>query len=72
MKPTEMREMSEEELVDKEAELKDQLFKLRFQNALGQLDNTMKLNAIRKDLARIKTIQNESRSEDLKERKQDK
>jgi large subunit ribosomal protein L29 len=72
MKPTEMREMSEEELVDKEAELKDQLFKLKFQNALGQLDNTMKLNAIKKDLARIKTIQNESRSEDRKERKQDK
>ncbi len=72
MKPTEMREMSEEELADKEAELKDQLFKLKFQNALGQLDNTMKLNAIKKDLARIKTIQNESRSEDRKERKQDK
>ncbi len=72
MKPTEMRELSEEELVDKEAELKDQLFKLKFQNALGQLDNTMKLNAIKKDLARIKTIQNESRSEDRKERKQDK
>jgi large subunit ribosomal protein L29 len=72
MKPTEMREMSEEELVDKEAELKDQLFKLKFQNALGQLENTMKLNAIKKDLARIKTIQNESRSEDRKERKQDK
>ncbi len=72
MKPTEMREMSEEELVDKEAELKDQLFKLKFQNALGQLENTMKLNAIKKDLARIKTIQNESRSEDRKERKKDK
>jgi large subunit ribosomal protein L29 len=72
MKPTEMREMSEEELVDKEAELKDQLFKLKFQNALGQLENTMRLKAIKKDLARIKTIQNESRSEDRKERKEDK
>jgi len=72
MKPTEMRDLSADELADKEAELKDQLFKLKFQNALGQLENTMKLKAIRKDLARIKTIQNESRSEDRKERKEDK
>ena len=72
MKPTEMRDLSEEELVDKEAELKDQLFKLKFQHALGQLENTMKLKTIKKDLARIKTIQNENRSEDRKERKQQK
>ena len=72
MKPTEMRELSEDELADKEAELKDQLFKLKFQHALGQLENTMKLKTIKKDLARIKTIQNENRSEDRKERKQEK
>ena len=72
MKPTEMRELSPEELADKEAELKDQLFKLRFQHALGQLENTMKLKTIKKDLARIKTIQNESLSGDTKERNKDK
>ncbi|MGB2908741.1 MAG: 50S ribosomal protein L29 [Candidatus Aminicenantaceae bacterium] len=72
MKPTEMRELSPDELADKEAELKDQLFKLRFQHALGQLENTMKLKAIKKDLARIKTIQNESGSGDTKERNKDK
>jgi len=72
MKPTEMRELSPEELAEKEAELKDQLFKLRFQHALGQLENTMKLKTIRKDLARIKTIQHESGSGDTKERNKDK
>jgi large subunit ribosomal protein L29 len=56
MKPTEIRELTDEELMDKEAELKDQLFKLRFQNALGQLENSMKLKNLKKDIARIKTI----------------
>lgn len=56
MKVTELRELSEGELHSKEAELRDQLFKLRFQHSLGQLDNAVKLRNIRKDLARIKTI----------------
>jgi large subunit ribosomal protein L29 len=59
MKATEFREMTEDELLNKEEELKDQLFKLKFQHALGQLENAMKLKNIRKDLARIKTILNE-------------
>lgn len=59
MKASEIREMSEEELLNKQAELKDQLFKLKFQHALGQLENTMKLNVIRRDLARISTISRE-------------
>ena len=56
MKATELRELSEDELQGKEAELRDQLFKLRFQHSLGQLDNAAKLSNIKKDLARIKTI----------------
>ncbi len=56
MKTTELRELSEDELQSKEEELRDQLFKLRFQHSLGQLDNALKLRNIRKDLARIKTI----------------
>jgi len=73
MKPSEMRDLSADELTDKETELKDQLFKLRFQHALGQLENTMRLNTIKKDLARIKTIQNEeSGSAGSEERKKDK
>ena len=59
MKARELRELTPDELVNKEQELKDQLFKLKFQHALGQLEDAMKLNNIKKDLARIKTILNE-------------
>jgi len=59
MKSTEIRELSSEELIDKEEELKDQLFKLKFQHALGQLENAMKLKNLKKDIARIKTIRRE-------------
>ncbi|NIO49128.1 MAG: 50S ribosomal protein L29 [Candidatus Aminicenantes bacterium] len=61
MKARELRELSEEELERKEAELKDQLFKLKFQHALGQLENAMKLKSIKKDIARIKTIIGENK-----------
>ena len=61
MKARELRELSEEELERKEAELKDQLFKLKFQHALGQLENAMKLKDIKKDIARIKTMLRENK-----------
>ena len=56
MKSTEIRELSKEELVNKELELKDQLFKLRFQHTLGQLENSVKMRNVKRDIARIKTI----------------
>lgn len=56
MKAQELRDLSVEELLSKQEELKDQLFKLKFQHALGQLENTMKLRNIKRDVARIKTI----------------
>lgn len=56
MKARELRELSEDELLNKETELKDQLFKLKFQHALGQLDNPLKLKNIKKDIARIRTL----------------
>lgn len=56
MKPSEIRELTGEELTSKKSELEDQLFKLKFQHALGQLENAMKIKSIKKDLARIKTI----------------
>jgi large subunit ribosomal protein L29 len=56
MKARELRELSEEELQNKQKELADQLFKLRFQHNLGQLENAMKLRNIRHDIARIKTV----------------
>ncbi len=61
MKARELRELSGDELSRKEDELKDQLFKLKFQHALGQLENAMKLKSIKKDIARIKTILGENK-----------
>lgn len=56
MKARELRDLSEEELRTKEEEIKDQLFKLKFQHALGQLENAMKLKNLKRDIAKIKTI----------------
>ena len=56
MKPEKVREMSPEELRSKERELQEQLFKLRFQKSLGQLDNALKIRQTRKDIARVKTV----------------
>ncbi|MCI4445065.1 MAG: 50S ribosomal protein L29 [Candidatus Aminicenantes bacterium] len=62
MKIRELRELSADELKQKELELKDQLFKLRFQKSLGQMDNPMKIRNVRRDIARIKTILKESQN----------
>ena len=64
MKARELLELTEAELFSKETELKDKLFKLRFQRTLGQLEDQMKLRNIRKDIARIKTILNEKNKGD--------
>ncbi|MGE0456310.1 MAG: 50S ribosomal protein L29 [Vicinamibacteria bacterium] len=56
MKADKVRELSVTELEHKQKELSEQLFKLRFQQAIGQLDNTMKLRETRRDIARVKTI----------------
>ncbi len=57
MKASEIRNLSAAELDAKLAELKDELFKLRFQQAVNQLDNPTRIKAVKKDIARIKTIQ---------------
>lgn len=51
--------MSDKELNEKLMDLKSELFNLRFQLATGQLDNPMRIKAVRKDIARIKTIMRE-------------
>ncbi|HXB55795.1 MAG TPA: 50S ribosomal protein L29 [Vicinamibacteria bacterium] len=56
MKPDQIREMGLDELRHKEKELQEQLFRLRFQKSLGQLDNALKLRATRRDIARVKTV----------------
>ena len=60
MKASKNKKMSAEELDKQLLELKDELFKLRFQQAINQLDNPMRINAVKKDIARIKTVQNEN------------
>ena len=56
MKSDKVREMSPDELRTKERELQEQLFRLRFQKSLGQLDNALKIRETRRDIARVKTV----------------
>ena len=60
MKIKEFKDMSADELKHKEAELVDQLFKLRFQKSLGQLESPMKIKTLKRDIARIKTLLRQS------------
>ncbi|MBR2028995.1 MAG: 50S ribosomal protein L29 [Oscillospiraceae bacterium] len=56
MKMNELRKMSAAELTAKVKELKAELFNLRFQHAINQLENPMRINAVKKDIARINTV----------------
>lgn len=56
MKASEIRKLSSKELDAKLLELKDELFKLRFQQAVNQLENPTRINAVKKDIARVKTV----------------
>ena len=56
MKANELTAMSKEQLEDKVKELKSELFGLRFQLATGQLQNTMQISQLKRDIARCKTI----------------
>ncbi len=56
MKANEIREMSGDELQKKLAELKEELFNLRFQHAINQLDNPHRISDVRKDIARVMTV----------------
>ena len=56
MKANEFTSMSKEQLTEKVAELKKDLFTLRFQLATGQLQNTMQITAVKHDIARAKTV----------------
>ena len=56
MNAKEIREMNLSELNKKLEDLKDELYKLRFQLAINQLENPMRIVAVKKDIARIKTV----------------
>ena len=59
MKAYDIRKMSSEELEKKLKELKNELFNLRFQNAINQLDNPHRIGEVKKDIARVMTVLNE-------------
>jgi len=59
MKASEVRDLNAEEIQHKVADLKEVLFNLRFQHAVGQLENPKKLGETKRDIARLKTILNE-------------
>ncbi len=56
MKAKEFRELTEVELQEKLKNLKEELFHLRFQNAVNQLENPMRIKAVKKDIARVLTV----------------
>jgi large subunit ribosomal protein L29 len=58
-KARELRELSDDELRQKGQELVEELFNLRFQLATGQIENVGRMTAVRRDIARVKTIQRE-------------
>jgi large subunit ribosomal protein L29 len=56
MKASKLREMSRDDLLQEEGQLREQLFKLRFQSATGQLESATRARGVRRDIARIRTI----------------
>ena len=66
MKAVDVRAMSADQLRDKLVELKKEQFNLRFQRATGQLDSTARVRQVRRDIARIKTIQTQNAAQNAK------
>jgi large subunit ribosomal protein L29 len=62
MKASEIRKMTPEEMQEKVASLRQELFNMRFQHKIGQLENPKKLMFIKRDIARVMTIMNEPRT----------
>jgi large subunit ribosomal protein L29 len=59
MKPSELRALTIDELKKKEQDLRKELFNLRFQQATGEIENPLRLYAVKKDIARVLTIMTE-------------
>lgn len=59
MKPAELRAMTADELIMKETDLRKELFNLRFQQATGEIENPMRIRAVRKNIAKVLTIRTE-------------
>lgn len=56
MKAAELRNRTKEQLLEELEELKAELFNLRFQHTINQLENPMRINVVKKDIARVKTV----------------
>ena len=67
MKPNEIRDKSIAELNEELVALKGELFRLRFQHAINQLENPLKLQSVKRDIARVKTILRERELKGIKE-----
>mgnify|MGYP001484307665 CR=1 FL=1 len=67
MKPDQIRALDNKELASKASEIEDQIFRLRFQMSLGQMDGLKKYRELRKDRARLSTIQRERELNTAKE-----
>jgi large subunit ribosomal protein L29 len=63
MKAGELRDLGVDELGAKERELIDQLFRMRIQKSMGQLDSPDKVRTVRRDLARVKTVLRQKRAQ---------
>ena len=63
MKASEIKELTAAQLQDKVKSYKEELFNLRFQQATGQLENTARLKAVRKNITRLRTAQNQKNNE---------
>ena len=72
MKAKELREFSNEELGQKEADLREELFKLRFQLASGQIENIMRIRHVKNDIARVLTVYQERLAQKDKDKDKDK
>jgi large subunit ribosomal protein L29 len=62
MKAAELRDLGAEELGAKERDLVDQLFRMRIQKSMGQLESPEKIRTVRRDLARVKTVLRQKRT----------
>ena len=62
-KTAELRDKGEKDLLIRERELREQLFKLRFQNSMGSSENPLKIREVKREIARIKTVLAEKKRE---------
>jgi large subunit ribosomal protein L29 len=61
VKPSELRALTIDELMQKEQDLRKELFNLRFQQATGEIENPKRMYAVRKDIAKVLTIKTEKK-----------